>query len=70
MEKAETDGRRDMEKTEAGRENTGLISSVLVINIPEFTAHARNRNLAIHSVSSHFTNGGTKVRRFDRIFTA
>jgi len=65
MEKTATDRRRDMEKTEAGRENTGLISSILVINIPEFSGHARNRNLVIQFVASHFNNGGTKVRSLD-----
>jgi len=61
MEKTETDRRRDMEKTEAGRENTGPISSNLITNIPD----ARNRNLAVESVASHFNNSGTEVRSLD-----
>lgn len=42
-----------------------LFLQILVINIPEVPAHARNRNLVIQSVASHFTKGGRKVRSLD-----
>jgi len=42
-----------------------LFLQILVINIPEVPADARNRNLVIQSVASHFTNGGTKLRKLD-----